>query len=207
MESNLFQREYPNGINFLLTGVGGQGTILASNIIAELGMALGFDVKKAEIHGMSQRGGNVISFIRWGKQVFSPIISQGDADIIIAFEKLEALRSVDQIKKEGLILVNDYSIVPVIVSSGSVNYPTDEEIKKAINNFTSNSFWIKGLEIAEEVGFVKASNVVLLGALAALLGIDQQVFLKIIAARIPPKYYSFNENAFLAGVRSIKAKA
>jgi len=93
MDIKQLKNKYPEGINFLLTGVGGQGTILASNVLADLGMALGFDVKKAEIHGMSQRGGNVISYIRWGEHVYSPIITKGEADIILAFEKLEALRS------------------------------------------------------------------------------------------------------------------
>ena len=188
----------------MLTGVGGQGTILASNLLADLGLALGFDVKKAEIHGMSQRGGNVISYIRWGEHVFSPIISKGDADIIVAFEKLEAIRSIEQIKPEGLILINDYAIIPVTVSSGLSEYPDDENIRTAIHSFTSRDYWVKGLEIAEEIGYPKASNVVLLGALSALLGIDTKIFLKVIAARIPQKYYTFNETAFTRGQISIK---
>jgi len=203
METGKIQLNYSNGINFLLTGVGGQGTILASNVLADLGLALEFDVKKAEIHGMSQRGGNVISFIRWGKKVFSPIISQGEVDILIAFEKLEVLRSIDQIRKQGLVLINDYSIVPVTVSSGMGNYPTDEEIKNAVGPFTSQHYWIKGVKIAEDIGYPKASNVVLLGSLAALTGIDSNKFLKVIANRIAPKYYAFNEQAFLAGWEAI----
>jgi indolepyruvate ferredoxin oxidoreductase beta subunit len=203
MDQKNLRKDYPDGVNFLLTGVGGQGTILASNVLADLGLSLGYDVKKAEIHGMSQRGGTVISYIRWGEQVFSPIISKGDADIIIAFEKLEALRSIEQIKPGGLLLINDYAIVPVTVSSGIFEYPEDEKIHKTIIPFTSNEFWVKGLDIAEEIGYPKASNVVLLGALSKLLGIDEQVFLKVIAARIPQKYYSFNELAFQNGSNSI----
>lgn len=201
-QKNLINK-FPNGINFLLTGVGGQGTILASNVLADLGLGLGYDVKKAEIHGMSQRGGTVISYIRWGEQVFSPIISKGEADIIIGFEKLEALRSIDQIKPEGLVLINDYAIIPITVSAGIFEYPDDEKIRATLHKFTQNDFWVKGLEIAEEIGFPKASNVVLLGALSRLLEIDPQVFLKIIAARIPQKYYKENERAFKFGADSL----
>jgi indolepyruvate ferredoxin oxidoreductase beta subunit len=201
-QKNLINK-FPNGINFLLTGVGGQGTILASNVLADLGLGLGYDVKKAEIHGMSQRGGTVISYIRWGEQVFSPIISKGEADIIIGFEKLEALRSIDQIKPEGLVLINDYAIIPITVSAGIFEYPDDEKIRATLHKFTQNDYWVKGLEIAEEIGFPKASNVVLLGALSRLLEIDPQVFLKIIAARIPQKYYKENERAFKCGADSL----
>lgn len=207
MDIKQLKINYPNGINFLLTGVGGQGTILASNVLADLGMALGFDVKKAEIHGMSQRGGNVISYIRWGEHVFSPIITQGEADIILAFEKLEALRSIEQIKPDGMILINDYAIVPVTVSSGSSEYPHDEIIQESMQKFTSNTYWVKGQDIAEEIGYPKASNVVLLGALTALLAIDPKEVLRVIALRIPQKYFAFNEQAFDAGYKSIQKRA
>ncbi|HSM23403.1 MAG TPA: indolepyruvate oxidoreductase subunit beta [Anaerolineaceae bacterium] len=195
----MMEQNYPNGINFLLVGVGGQGTILASNVLADLGLSLGYDVKKAEIHGMSQRGGTVISYIRWAKEVFSPIISKGEADIIVAFEKLEALRAVEQIKPDGLILINDYEIVPVTVSSGMSEYPTDQKIKDLIHNFTAKDYWVKGMQIAEEIGYPKASNVVLLGALAKILDIDKQQIFQIIKNKIPPKYLPANEKAFEKG--------
>jgi indolepyruvate ferredoxin oxidoreductase beta subunit len=207
MDIKQLKNNYPKGINFLLTGVGGQGTILASNVLADLGMALGFDVKKAEIHGMSQRGGNVISYIRWGEHVFSPIITQGEADIILAFEKLEALRSIEQIKPDGMILINDYAIVPVTVSSGSSEYPDDENIQENMQKFTSKAYWVKGQDIAEEIGYPKASNVVLLGALTALLAIDPKEVLSVIATRIPQKYYAFNEQAFGSGYKSIQKRS
>ena len=195
----MVDQKYPEGINFLLTGVGGQGTILASNVLADLGLSLGFDVKKAEIHGMSQRGGTVISYIRWAKEVFSPIISKGEADIIVAFEKLEALRAVEQIKPGGLILINDYEIVPVTVSSGLSKYPTDQEIKQIIHNYTTKDYWVRGMQIAEEIGYPKASNVVLLGALAKLLEIDKEKILSVIRNKIPAKYLPANEEAFAKG--------
>jgi indolepyruvate ferredoxin oxidoreductase beta subunit len=206
MDIKQLKNKFPDGINFLLTGVGGQGTILASNVLADLGMALGFDVKKAEIHGMSQRGGNVISYIRWGEHVYSPIITKGEADIILAFEKLEALRSIEQISPDGMILINDYAIVPVTVSSGLSVYPDDENIQESLQKFTSNTYWVKGQDIAEEIGYPKASNVVLLGALTALLAIDPKEVLKVIAARISQKYISFNEQAFDSGYKTIQKR-
>lgn len=204
MDINGLMSKFPKGINFLLTGVGGQGTILASNVLADLGLSLGFDVKKAEIHGMSQRGGNVISYIRWGEHVYSPIITKGEADIVLAFEKLEALRAIEYIKPDGLMLINDYAIVPVTVSSGMSDYPEDNHIQENMEKFTSRVYWVKGQKIAEEIGFPKASNVVLLGALTTLLEIEAKEVLSVIASKIPQKYYSQNEDAFLAGYDSIK---
>jgi len=110
---------------FLLTGVGGQGTILASNVLAELGVSIGYDAKKAEVHGMSQRGGSVISHVSWGEEVFSPVIPDGEADILISFEKLEAIRFVGGIRPGAMVLINDYEIVPITVSSGTGKYPSN----------------------------------------------------------------------------------
>lgn len=204
MELNKFKQDYPDGIKFLLTGVGGQGTILASNVLADLGLLLGLDVKKAEIHGMSQRGGTVTSYIRWAEKVYSPIISKGEADFIVAFEKLEALRAIDQLKPGGTILVNDYAIIPVTVSSGMTDYPSDEEIKEKIHRFTHHDHWVKGMEIAEVLGNSKVSNVAILGALSKLLDLDQESFLKVIAKKIPEKYKSVNEMSFKRGWESIQ---
>ena len=193
-------------LSFLLVGVGGQGTILASNVLAELGIALGYDVKKAEVHGMSQRGGSVISHLRWGSQVHSPIISKGEADIIVAFEKLEALRFVDQIRPDGVILVNDYEILPVTVSSGAALYPDDESIRGSIKTFTDRNYWVKGVEIAEALGNVKVSNVVVLGALSALMGMDQEKWLSVISSRVPVKYLELNRIAFQQGRDAIRVQ-
>ncbi len=204
MDMNNFKRIYPDGIKFLLTGVGGQGTILASNVLAELGLLIGLDVKKAEIHGMSQRGGTVTSYIRWAETVYSPIISKGEADFIVAFEKLEALRAIDQLKPGGTILINDYAIIPVTVSSGMTDYPSDEEIKEKIHDFTSHDHWVKGMLIAEELGNSKVSNVAILGALSKILDLDQELFLKVIASKIPEKYRSVNELSFKQGWDSIR---
>lgn len=203
MEMNIFKKIYSDGIKFLLTGVGGQGTILASNVLADLGLQLGLDVKKAEIHGMSQRGGTVTSYVRWADKVYSPIISKGEADFIVAFEKLEALRAIDQLKPGGTILINDHAIIPVTVSSGMTDYPNDEEIKEKIHHFTPHDYWVKGMEIAEGLGNSKVSNVAILGALSKLLDLDQELFLKVIDSKIPGKFRSVNEMAFKKGSESI----
>jgi len=203
-EKNKLNQLYPDGIKFLLTGVGGQGTILASNVLADLGLSLGYDVKKAEIHGMSQRGGTVISYIHWAEKVFSPIISKGEADIIIAFEKLEAIRAIDQLKQGGIILVNDYAIIPVTVSSGSAKYPADEEIKEKIQLFTNRDYWVPGMQIADDLGNAKVSNVAILGALSKLLELDKELFLKIITGKIPEKFRAVNELSFDQGRESIR---
>lgn len=190
-------------LNFLLVGVGGQGTILASNVLAELGLSFGYDVKKAEVHGMSQRGGSVISHVRWGNEVHSPIIAKGDVDILIAFEKLEALRYVDQLRSDGVILIIDHNITPVTVSSGKFVYPSNETIKEAIHGFTRRDYWVSGVEIAEELGNSKISNVVILGALCGLLNQDSESWFSIIAKKVPGKFVFLNKTAFQKGKSAI----
>ena len=186
-------------VSFMLCGVGGQGTILASNVLAELGIELGYDVKKAEVHGMAQRGGSVTSHVRWGEKVFSPIISKGEADILIAFEKSEAGRYIQDLKPGGIVLVNDYSIIPITVSSGGQSYPQDELLKKAIAQYTNKSVWIEGIEIARKIGNTKAANVVLLGALSKLLDMDADPWFNVIKKRVPSKFLDLNQKAFEAG--------
>ncbi|HIE58062.1 MAG TPA: indolepyruvate oxidoreductase subunit beta [Anaerolineales bacterium] len=184
---------------FLLVGVGGQGTILASNVLAELGIKLGYDSKKAEVHGMSQRGGSVISHVTWGEQVFSPVIPNGEADILIAFEKLEALRFANGLHANGMALINDYEIIPVTVSSGPGEYPDDEDIQAAFTRVTDATHWVAGVKIAEELGNAKAANVVLLGALSKLLDMEPAPWLEVIENRVPPKFVELNRKAFQAG--------
>ena len=187
------------GINFLLVGVGGQGTILASNILAHLGMKLDLDVKKAEVHGMSQRGGSVISHVRWGEKVFSPIIEKGTGDVMLAFEKMEANRYLDILKPEGIILVNDHSIMPITVSSGKSTYPEENFLQTNLKNASTNVYWIDGLGIAKEVGHPKTANVVLLGALSSLLDIPPEPWMEVIEKCVPSKFIEVNRRAFLAG--------
>jgi len=191
--------EKSQNINILLVGVGGQGTILASNILAELGIKLGYDVKKAEVHGMSQRGGSVISHVRWGHEVFSPIIAKGQADVLVAFEKMEVVRYIDILKSEGLVLTNDHAILPITVSAGSRSYPKNEIIRARVSNVTKNGYWVDGMGIAKKLGNSRTANVVLLGALSSLLEMQSEPWLEIMEARIPPKFIDINRDAFAAG--------
>jgi indolepyruvate ferredoxin oxidoreductase beta subunit len=186
-------------IRFVLVGVGGQGTILASDVLAEVGLKLGCDVKQAEIHGMSQRGGSVVSNVVWAKQVFSPIVSDGEADVLVAFEKMEALRFLSYLKPGGLALINDYSITPVTVSAGSASYPLNEEIHTKLEQVCGTQHWVKGVAIAESLGNAKAANVVLLGALSGLISDDPQSWMDAISNRVPQKYLELNQNAFELG--------
>lgn len=203
MTSLLAEQE---NIHILLVGVGGQGTILASNVLAELALALGYDVKKAEVHGMSQRGGSVISHVTWGPQVSSPVIGKGEADLLVAFEKLEALRFIDNLRAGGTVLVNDQHIAPITVSAGNAHYPPDEAIRAALASVTPHVHWINGEAIAGALGNAKAANVVILGALSALLGMDTAPWLGVIEQRVPPKFVELNRRAFQAGREAMPAQ-
>jgi indolepyruvate ferredoxin oxidoreductase beta subunit len=191
-------------INFLLVGVGGQGTLLASDILAELGVRLGYDAKKAEIHGMSQRGGSVTSYVRWGGQVFSPIIGKGEVDILVAFEKLEALRYLDQLRPGGIVLVNDQAIEPITVKAGDVKYPRDEVVRSTLAGAAGAVHWVDGQEIAESVGNPKTANVAILGALSALLDTPEGEWLEAVKAHVPEKHIAINKKAFLAGRKAVE---
>ena len=148
--------------NFLLAGVGGQGTILASNVLAEVGLAAGFDVKKSEVHGMAQRGGSVNTHIRWdADRVYSPLVGLGEADFLLAFEQAEALRYVEYLRPGGLAVVNDYRIEPITVTSGGAHYPTAQELRATYAQVTENLHLVPGTAIALELGNTRTTNVVL----------------------------------------------
>jgi indolepyruvate ferredoxin oxidoreductase beta subunit len=194
-------------MNFMLVGVGGQGTLLASDILADLGVRLGFDSKKAEIHGMAQRGGSVTSFVRWDKQVFSPIIAKGEVDILIAFEKLEALRFLDQLKPGGLLLVNSQVIEPITVKAGDSLYPPQAGMQAAFEQAASRVCWVDGLALAEQAGNAKAANVAILGALSALLDTPAEAWLEAVEAHVPPKAVEVNRTAFGLGREQLLVEA
>ena len=199
-------------INFLLVGVGGQGTILASDVLASVGRAAGYQAKKAEVHGMSQRGGSVTSHVRWGEAVYSPLVGAGEVDVLLAFEKLEALRAVNQLRKGALALVNLETIEPITVSAGGQAYPGDTLLPSAFAQITPHVVQIDGPEIASTLGNTKVANVVLLGALSALLeagGLTgsecpEALWLEVIAERVPAKYLELNRQAFLAGKEAVQ---
>ncbi len=191
-------------VSFLLVGVGGQGTILASDILAETGLKLGYDVKKAEIHGMSQRGGSVVTNLRWAERVYSPIVPVGGADVMVAFEKLEAARYCQYLHPGSVAIINQHSIPPITVSAGTEQYPEDEQIRASIINMGATSFWVEGMRLAEEVGNVKTANVVILGALTAVLQIPVEVILEVVRGRVPAKFLELNQRAFQAGYASAR---
>jgi indolepyruvate ferredoxin oxidoreductase beta subunit len=187
--------------NFLIVGVGGQGALLASNVLAEVGVQAGYDVKKAEVHGMSQRGGSVNSHVRWGTQVYSPVIGDGEVDMLVSLEKLETLRYLNMLRRDGVVLIGEFKIPPLTVSSGDDHYPDDDEIRRAIEQITGNYVFIPTLTLAEQVGTTRAHNVVLLGALSAKIKtVSPDIWLGVIATQVPPKYIDLNRAAFQLGV-------
>nr|WP_312578471.1 indolepyruvate oxidoreductase subunit beta [Sedimentibacter sp.] len=183
--------------NILLVGVGGQGTILTSKIISKGFVENGYDVKMAEIHGMSQRGGTVTTQIRYGNKVYSPVIEKGTADIIIAFEKSEALRFLDYLKKDGILVINDFEIQPFTVGIGMSEYPEDvlESYKSAVDNV----YFIDANKIATEIGNSKVMNIVLLGTLVKMLKLENIDWKKIISETVPEKAIELNLTAFERG--------
>jgi indolepyruvate ferredoxin oxidoreductase beta subunit len=194
-------------IDFLVTGVGGQGALLASNVLAEVGVRAGCDVKKAEVHGMSQRGGSVTSHVRWGVEVRSPVVGRGEVDYLVALEKLEALRYITMLRPGGTALVGEFKIPPLSVSSGGDRYPDDDEIRRVLGQVTDDYHFIPTLTLAKAAGNSRAHNVVLLGALSALIGeVSPEVWLGVVEERVPKKYVDLNRQAFEAGRRSARVR-
>lgn len=186
--------------NILLVGVGGQGTILASKILSSGLLTAGYDVKMSEIHGMSQRGGNVSTQIRFGEKVYSPIIGKGEADVIVAFEKMEALRWIEYLKPDGRMVINDFEIPSVPILMGVAEYPQGilEELKSkaAVSIF-------KAGELAEELGNPKTMNIVLLGALVAALNISGVDWEQAIRANVKKGFEEINIKAFELGAKQV----
>lgn len=186
--------------NILLVGVGGQGTILASKLLSEGLAQAGYDVKMSEIHGMSQRGGNVSTQIRFGEKVYSPIVGKGEADVIVAFEKMEALRWIEYLKKGGKMVINDFEIPSVPIQQGAAKYPEgilDELVHKAkVSVF-------KAGEIAAELGNSKTMNVVLLGALVKAMDIPGIDWEEVIKTNVKQGFEEINIKAFRAGMEQV----
>lgn len=188
--------ELNGGKNIVIVGVGGQGTLLASRILGRLASEAGYDVKLSEVHGMAQRGGSVVTFVRYGEKVAEPIVEAGQADVLIAFEKLEALRYLHFLKKDGVVVVNDLRIDPATVSAGAAAYPEDVlgTLKRARRTVA-----VDATEKAKALGAPKAFNVVVLGAAARYLGFPKEDCLRVIAETVPPKTAEINRRAFEAG--------
>jgi len=184
-------------LNISLVGVGGQGTLLASEVLCQVALLSGKDVKKSEVHGMAQRGGSVVSQLRIGEKVYSPLIGLGETDILISFEKLEALRFAHFLSPGGVAMVNDQEIRPVTVSSGQAEWPSD------LNGMLKSTFpkleLISALAIARALGTVRALNVVMIGALANHLDIDDSIWRESIKALVKPKFLELNLKAYEVG--------
>lgn len=186
-----------DNLNIMIVGVGGQGTLLASRVLGNVAMKKGYDVKVSEVHGMSQRGGSVVTYVKMGEKVYSPLIEKGEADIIIAFEKLEALRWVDYLKKDGTLVVNDQEINPMPVIIGKAKYP--EDIIGRLKDSGIILQCIDALSIARECGNIKAVNIVLIGLMAKSTNIDRNVWQDAMEEVIPQKLLEINVKAFNAG--------
>ena len=191
-------------INFLIAGVGGQGTILASDIMAEVGMLAGYDVKKTDVLGLAIRGGSVTSHIRWGEKVDAPMSMRGKVDYLLAFEPIEALRQIEFLNRGSTIVFNEYKISPVTVSSGLATYPADNVIEKALKDSAKNIYSINATNKAVEIGSVKTMNVILLGALTPFLDTNMEIWEKAIKKFVPEKFKEINLKAFYAGREMMK---
>jgi indolepyruvate ferredoxin oxidoreductase beta subunit len=183
-------------MNIMVVGVGGQGTLLTSRIIGKTALNAGWDVKLSEVHGMAQRGGSVVTFVRYGKKVYEPVCEEGSVDILISFERLEALRYAHFLKPDGVMVVNDTRIDPMTVVIGAKQYPEGiiENLEKAHKLYT-----IDAGAIAKELGNNKVLNTVVLGLAAKHIGFDKSEWLDTLAATVPQKTVEINTLAFEAG--------
>ena len=190
--------------NIFLSGVGGQGTILASNILGEVFLRAGYDVKKSEVHGMAQRGGDVTTHFRFGKKVYSPLIKYGDVDFLISFELLEAARYINWVKPEGKVIINKQEILPPAVSLGQMAYPKD--IEKTFKKYFKNHVWIvNGQEIARKLGNIQAANVVLVGAFSNFFPeFKEEQWTNVIKELLAEKLHELNIRAFHEGRKALE---
>ena len=182
--------------NIMIVGVGGQGTLLASRILGNAVINEGYDVKVSEVHGMSQRGGSVVTYVKYGEKIYSPIIDQGEADIILAFEMLEAYRALPYLKKDGIMIANTQNIDPMPVIIGAAEYPSDIAEKISAK---ANLKAVDALSLANEAGNSKAVNVVLIGVIAKNTDISYDRWIETIKSTVPEKFLEVNLKAFDLG--------
>lgn len=183
--------------NILFCGVGGQGILLASEVTAYSLLAAGMDVRKSEVHGMAQRGGSVTAHLRYGGKVYSPLISPGEADIVVAFEMIEAARYLPYMHSQSKVIVNTHKIYPPAVATGKMTYP-----ENVLEELTGRDIHVKELdafEIASKVGEVRAVNIVMVGVLSTYLPVNEQVFMDVMNERIPERFRDVNIKAFQEG--------
>ncbi len=184
-------------VNIMIVGVGGQGTLLASKVLGKVMLEEGYDVKVSEVHGMSQRGGSVVTYVRFGDKVYSPIVTEGEADYILAFEKAEAARWIKNLKRGGKLIVNTQEIDPMPVIIGSAVYPSDVLAELKAKGVDLDA--LDALAIAKRAGSAKAVNVVLLARFAKLLDIPEEKWLAALKDTVAPKFLELNEKAFALG--------
>jgi len=189
--------------NILFSGVGGQGILLASELTAYAQLEAGFDVKKSEVHGMAQRGGSVEAHLRYGERVYSPLIEPGTADILVAFEILEAVRYLPYLHKGSAVVVNTQKILPPAVAMGKASYPAD-----ILDELTSRGIHVVALDafaVAREVGELRTANVAMVGAMSNFLSVNTQVFLDVIDSRVKEAFREVNKKAFEAGRKLVNS--
>ena len=184
------------GKNIMIVGVGGQGTLLTSRILGGLAIENGYDVKLSEVHGMAQRGGSVVTFVRYGEHVAEPIVEEGQADVLIAFERLEALRYAHFLKKDGALVINDWRIDPMSVTIGAAEYPEQiiEELSKKHQVYAINA-----TEESKKLGNPKVFNLIVLGVAAQHMDFTKEQWYEVIEKTVPPKTVEINKRAFDAG--------
>ena len=183
--------------NIMIVGVGGQGSLLASKLLGHVLLTQGYDVKVSEVHGMSQRGGSVVTYVRFGEKVYSPVIDKGQADFIVSFEKLEAARYVEYLKESGRIVVNTQEIDPMPVITGAAQYP--ENLVEKMENLGISVDALDCLSLAEQAGSSKAVNIVLMGRLSKYFDIPVEKWQKAIEECVPKKFLELNQKAFMLG--------
>ena len=184
-------------LNILIVGVGGQGSLLASRILGSLFTAMNLEVKLSEVHGMAQRGGSVVTYVRAGESVASPLISKGEADVIISFEQSEAMRYLPWLKKDGTVIVNTQKIMPMPVVTGAAAYP--DNIIEKLEATGARVTAVDALSIAEAAGSAKAVNIALIGVMAKITGADKALLLETLEKTVPPKFLELNKKAFELG--------
>ncbi|MCQ2523615.1 MAG: indolepyruvate oxidoreductase subunit beta [Lachnospiraceae bacterium] len=185
--------------NIMIVGVGGQGTLLTSRILGGIMLSAGYDVKLSEVHGMAQRGGSVVTFVRYGDKVYEPIVEEGQADVLIAFERLEAMRYVQFLKKDGVLIVNDQRIDPMPVITGAAEYPSN--IIETISDGRA-VYSMDAKAKALELGNSKVFNIIILGMAAKHMNFSKEQWLDVIAKTVPEKTIEINQKAFIAGYES-----
>ena len=183
--------------NIMIVGVGGQGSLLASKLLGHLLLSQGYDVKVSEVHGMSQRGGSVVTYVKYGEKVYSPVIEKGEADAVISFELLEAARCLPYLKKGGHLITSTQQIDPMPVITGAAEYPTD--LVEKIKAKGADIIAVDALSLAEEAGTAKASNVVLMGVLASRMDYPEELWQKALEQCVPAKFLELNKKAFELG--------